>query len=24
VVMMFTGIFVENKSAYRHIAAIAL
>jgi NADH-quinone oxidoreductase subunit N len=24
VVMMFSGIFIENKSAYRHIAAIAL
>jgi len=24
VVMMFSGIFIQNKSAYRHIAAIAL
>ncbi len=24
VVMMFSGIFIENKSAYRHIAAIGL
>jgi NADH-quinone oxidoreductase subunit N len=24
VVMMFTGIFISNRSAYKHIAAIAL